>query len=225
MTILNATLTDTTFILSQDEAHVTPGGAFVAHAPKVITSPARRYIAGSAGNVSFSGALGTLLDRLPVLNADRIGAELRVLPDAHPDQLAVVGWWCDASARPVAYAFQAQNGFTPVPLEAGRGHVISPAEAWIEDHAGMLKASQAAVLGNQTEAFHVRLARAQKEAAKRGLINKPGWRPHSIGGRLHIARLDRQGVIANAVPVFGPEGFTSVGDVLAARWVRHPAAA
>lgn len=225
MTILNATLTNTAFVLSQDEAHTTLEGVFVTHAPKIITNPARRMIAGAAGTVVFTAALAEFLHHLPNLEPEQISTGLMTLPGAHPDQIAVVGWWNEDEGRPVAYGFKAEDDFAPVAMMAGGGHVISPAEAWIEDREAMLGVSVGATLGKNIEAFHASLAQAQKEAAKRGLIAKPGWRPHSIGGRLHIARLDHQGVAIKMLPLFGQDGFNTAGDVLAARWALHPAAA
>jgi hypothetical protein len=147
MTVLNATLTKAAFILCQDQAHTTPDGVFVGCRSKIITRRARRLIAGAAGTVTFTNALACFLDELPVFDPDRIAMGLRDLPDPHSEQVVVVGWWDETLGHPVAYCFKADDAFAPLALAVGNGHVISPAEAVIEDRGSMLTASVAASQG------------------------------------------------------------------------------
>ncbi|OIQ93740.1 hypothetical protein GALL_243320 [mine drainage metagenome] len=229
MTILNATLTADSLTVSQDMAHCHPGGTLVEYAPKVITRPNRRMVAASAGNSAFAVELAATLDTLPRLDLDQIAAGLRNLHGAHAEQVVIVGWWEELLGLPLAYVFQAEGGFAPQQIQPGAGHVISPAEALFEDRAAMLVMSVAATQGQDVEGFHVALALAQREAARRGLIDKPGWGSQSIGGKLTIARLDRNGVHRRNLDIFGDQiashKHNTAGDVLAARWALHPAAA
>lgn len=105
------------------------------------------------------------------------------------EYVAVHCGWDGRRGCPAGFAYSSEDGFRSVPL--GIGHTAMPVPAVDDpDYPTLHELWEPATRGVETELFHVKLAENAHRSCRRGLL-RPGV---GIGGELHTARVDRDGL-------------------------------
>lgn len=112
--------------------------------------------------------------------------------------IAHVGW-SRSEGRLAGFIYSSAADFEPVELTAGGGHnMVPPASPSDHDYPSLAERWTAAAAGEETELFHLDLARNQFHTYRAGLLRNGA----AVGGELVVARIDAGGISVRRVAAF-----------------------
>lgn len=178
----------------------------VGEVNKLVVYAAERLVLSSLGNAAmwkaWTGVPATIgspdIHALTAEAPDFLRDFARQLPGE--DFIAIAAGWSEREGRAVVVAFQGPE-FEPQELPPGNAQ-HPPADPEAEDHAALEALAVAAADGEDTDGFHIRLARHQVAANRAGRLY-PGV---VLGGRLSLARIDASGARLRTLGALNNEG-------------------
>jgi hypothetical protein len=184
---------------------------------KVVTIPRLSMVIGGVGSLlglacwcgAVAGAIGAAdIDGIDALRPD-LWRNIDPKVKAASQLLVVHLGWSTVRERMIGYAYDSATDFRPALIR--QGHTIHPMPS--DDDAEWERIANLwtpAAQGQLVEEFHVKVAQAQHRTFKRGMYRQGAV----VGGQVHTARIDRNGIHLSVMHQF-PDYAEQVERVLA----------